>query len=105
MHCAEIINLEMVFMHVHIPPITIGNVLHGFDYIYLSLWQNIEVYLANSCLISNTWTVFQLDKIFVLKYFCGAPTKIYLHKHLTHEYFMHEKFFDLQYIYLLYVTV
>ena len=30
---------------------------------------------------------FQLDKIFILKYFHGAPMKIYLHEHLIHEYF------------------
>ena len=30
----------------------------------------------------------------MLNYFRGAPTKIYLHKHLTHEYFHIQKFPD-----------
>ena len=34
----------------------------------------------------------------MLKYFCGAPTKIYLHEHLTHEYFHTLKFPDLWYL-------
>ena len=27
----------------------------------------------------------------MLKYFCGRPTKIYLHENLTHEYFSYTK--------------
>ena len=38
---------------------------------------------------------FQLDEDFVLKYINGVPTKIYLHKHLTHEYFHTRKFHNL----------
>ena len=34
---------------------------------------------------------------FLLKYFHGAPTKIYLHRHLTHEYFHALKFPNLRY--------
>ena len=34
----------------------------------------------------------------MLKYFRGAHTKIYLHKHLTHEYFHAQKFLNLWYI-------
>ena len=30
--------------------------------------------------------------MFTLKYFHGASTKIYLHEHLTHEYFHTQKF-------------
>ena len=33
----------------------------------------------------------------MLKYFRGAPTKIYLHEHLTHKYFHTQKFSDLRY--------
>ena len=32
----------------------------------------------------------------MLKYFHGAPLKIYLHEYLTHEYFHTRKFPDLQ---------
>ena len=39
---------------------------------------------------------FQLDKFSVLKYFRGAPLKIYLHEYLTHEYFHTQKFPDLR---------
>ena len=35
----------------------------------------------------------------MLKYFCGAPLKIYLHEYLTHEYFHTRKFPDLRYWY------
>ena len=34
----------------------------------------------------------------MLKYFCGGPTKIYQHEHLTHEYFHTRKFLDLWHI-------
>ena len=34
----------------------------------------------------------------MLKYFRGAPLKIYLHEYLTHEYFHTRKFPDLRYI-------
>ena len=40
----------------------------------------------------------------MLEYFRGAPMKIYLHKHLTHEYFHTQKFPDLRY-YLIYMKV
>ena len=33
----------------------------------------------------------------MLKYFHGAPLKIYLHEYLTHEYFHTRKFPDLRY--------
>ena len=33
----------------------------------------------------------------MLKYICGVPTKIYLHKYLTHQYFYILSFCDLQY--------
>ena len=34
----------------------------------------------------------------MLKYFRGAPLKIYLHEYLTHEYFHTRKFPNLRYI-------
>ena len=34
----------------------------------------------------------------MLKYFYGAPLKIYLHEYLIHEYFHAQKFPDLRYI-------
>ena len=37
-------------------------------------------------------------KIFMLKYSRGVPTKIYLHEHLTHEYFHTRNFPDLRYM-------
>ena len=40
----------------------------------------------------------------MLKYFCGAPFKIYLHEYLTPEYFHTQKFPDLRYVYLLYIS-
>ena len=36
----------------------------------------------------------------MLKHFCGAPLKIYLHEYLTQEYFHTRKFPDLRYILL-----
>ena len=33
----------------------------------------------------------------MLKFFHGAPLKIYLHEYLTHEYFHTRKFPDLRY--------
>ena len=41
---------------------------------------------------------FQLDKIYMLKYFHGdRPTKMYLYEHLTHEYFHTQTFLNLWY--------
>ena len=37
-------------------------------------------------------------KIFKLKNFHGGPMKIYMHEHLTHEYFYTQKYPDLRYI-------
>ena len=51
---------------------------------------NLEVCVANSCLISNACTM-----ILALQYFCGASTKIYIHEHLTHDT---QKFPDLWYL-------
>ena len=34
--------------------------------------------------------------MFMLKYFRGAPMKIYSHEHLAHEYFHTRKFLDLR---------
>ena len=45
-----------------------------------------------ACTVISTWQSFLL-----LKHFHGAPMKIYLHEHLTHEYFHTRKFPDLQY--------
>ena len=36
-------------------------------------------------------------KIFKLKNFRGEPMKIYMHEHLTHEYFYARKYPDLRY--------
>ena len=53
MHQAGHYQLEMTFEHVHISPIAMDNSLHGYD----CLCSKIEVYVANSRLISNTCMV------------------------------------------------
>ena len=65
---------EMGFVH----PLTHCTDLTAFS---CFLQQNQEAYLANSHLISDTCTVISTSQVFVLKYFHGAPLKIYLHEY------------------------
>ena len=53
MHHTGHYQLEMIFKHVHISPIAMSNALRGSD----CLCSKIEVYVANSGLISNTCIV------------------------------------------------
>ena len=75
--------------------ITMDNTLHRSDSIQLFLQQSKEVYIANSCLISNACTVISTWQNFCVKIFLWGTLKIYLHEYLTHEYFHTWKFPDL----------
>ena len=101
MHHTGHYQLEMIFKHAHISPIAMSNALHGSD----CLCSKIEVYVANSGLISNTCMVISTWQNLCIKIFCEAPTKIYLHIHLAHEYCFTQKFPNLWYMHQLIAVV
>ena len=114
--------LEMIFSRRCLSPIAMDNLQGGYatdsilystypdsilsmhvyrlhtDCIQLSLWRKIKCLAKYAAMyILYMYSDFQLDKSFMLKYYCNGLTKIYyLHKHLrTHEYFHTRKFPDL----------
>ena len=87
-HHAGHYQLEMVFVHACLP--RLQWVAHCMDLTAFSCFCSKIGLFSNTCTVISTWQNFHV------KIFSWTPIKVYLHKHLAHEYFHTQKFLDLQ---------